>query len=447
MIPREFAYLFSIAFHVVLALILWIFGTFGDFSRRRAELHEAAVCHAADYQKAASATYADRIKSMNELIARLDREAEAKDAAAQAQDTKADGASMRDAVKTASSAEKSGDKPLSSLWEESREQYNELRKRYLKERAEELSRITGMEEEPAKAEVAKQARDVLGGQEKVPQDQAVTAGQIAVMEAGARKMFDAMMQASSRGNGGVSLSQGASAEAYLLMQNGPGSPEGQSFDEVVDYTPLMISRRPSVNSRLDTPEDMRRIEKGRNRELLALYKKTGNRVRFTRRIGGEGATQRAAWVAPDSWYVIGPFPNDNREQIETRFPPELEIDRDAVYELPGMSPVRWQYVRTRSLGVVPPRMTDFAVYYAYTEINCAEDMDCWLAIGSDDYSKLWVDDLLVWCSSKNEKVWVPSEGFRKVHLHQGVNRFLLRLENGINGCEFSVLICLSDETP
>ncbi|HLP25074.1 MAG TPA: hypothetical protein VK477_05320, partial [Acidobacteriota bacterium] len=210
-----------------------------------------------------------------------------------------------------------------------------------------------------------------------------------------------------------------------------------------DWTGLMRTSHSGgpVNARLDRPDDLRRIDRYGSARLRNRLQETAERIAFTRRIGGEASTA-AAWVCPDAWYVIGPFPNPNRLAIDRTYPPELEIDRDAVYEGNEGRPVAWIYTKPQRHVVIPPNVVEYGIYYGFTEIFCADEMDCWLALGSDDHSKLWINDLLVWSSSKNLKTRNTGEGFRRVHLAKGVNRFLFRLENGWNGAEFSLLIGL-----
>jgi hypothetical protein len=444
-------------------LLLWTVDFRALRARRNAVQREAIRSHQATYQRNASATYADRLKRMRDLIERLDREEHKKEAGSVAEPgktTKEPVAAPPANAPTTEPAEKQN-RDVSELWRESREQYEALRERYQEKRARTLAELTKTDLETARKEIQAGRKDVLNGQRNAPTDAAQAASQIAKMHGDAQGMLNEMVQRSrtrtegqrvgSGSGGGTGAGSGSAEgtgvgadsarEAYLLGQNEGGSPETQNFDKVVDYTPLMLSRGPRVNSKLDTDEDRRRVESMRSWTLTHHFNETSDQVRFTRRIGGTGAAP-AAWVAPDAWYIIGPFPNRWRSEIETSFPPELEIDRDAVYEGRDGRPLFWRYVNTRRIGVIPPDMEDFAVYYAYTEVNCAAPLDCWLAIGSDDYSKVWVNGLLVWSGSKDEKIWNPTEGFRRVHLDQGVNRLLLRLENGINGCEFSVLIAL-----
>ena len=92
--------------------------------------------------------------------------------------------------------------------------------------------------------------------------------------------------------------------------------------------------------------------------------------------------------------------------------------------------------------IMPPGLADYEIYYAYTELWFDEPADLWVAIGSDDQSKVWINDQLIWKSADYHKVWVPNEGLRKVHFRKGINRLLYRLENGQNSGGFSFLVCL-----
>lgn len=154
------------------------------------------------------------------------------------------------------------------------------------------------------------------------------------------------------------------------------------------------------------------------------------------------------WMFIDSWWVIGPFPNPARRNLETRFPPESVVDLDAVYPVdnsasPGNpATVHWQFVQNATAMVKPPIERSYVIYYAYTELWFDEERDLWIATGSDDYSKIWINDLMVWASGTQHKPWRANEGYRKVHFKKGLNRILLRLENGQHSCAFSFMICM-----
>ena len=92
-----------------------------------------------------------------------------------------------------------------------------------------------------------------------------------------------------------------------------------------------------------------------------------------------------------------------------------------------------------SVMLQPTDPTDYAIYYLYTEIRSDRDRDIWLVTGSDDKSKIWINDMLIWESRPELKSWRIGEGFRKVHLRKGVNKILYRLENGWYAVAMSLL--------
>jgi hypothetical protein len=146
------------------------------------------------------------------------------------------------------------------------------------------------------------------------------------------------------------------------------------------------------------------------------------------------------WVFPESWYVIGPFPNRSRAMIRAKFPPEETIDLDAVYLGDKGREVRWEFWKSESFAIRMPELNPYEIYYAWTEVYFDRATDCWLALGSDDHTKVWINDYLVFQSSDQLKVAHPDEAFRKVHFKEGYNRVLVRLENAIYGGAFIFLI-------
>lgn len=179
------------------------------------------------------------------------------------------------------------------------------------------------------------------------------------------------------------------------------------------------------------------------------------------RVIGAGAVP-GRWMFVDSWYLLGPFDNAGRANIEKQFPPETVVDLNATYAGKRGQPVRWDFFQSPQPRVVPPfdsfnplangssdggagafktRDLEYIIYYGYTELRAEQECDVWIAIGSDDFSKLWIEDQPVWASGKQQKSWRVDEGLRKVHLKKGVNRVLIRVENGHSQSEFSVAIC------
>lgn len=152
----------------------------------------------------------------------------------------------------------------------------------------------------------------------------------------------------------------------------------------------------------------------------------------------DGATQTAKWLMINSWYMIGPFDNTKRQHIHTAFPPENVINLQAKYLGKEQNILTWQYQQFTKTPIIPVGMGEFEIYYAYTQVKSEKAQDVWLAIGSDDQSKLWLNGILVWNSLPQHKGWQLNEGFRKVHLKAGNNEILFRLENGQYSGGYSV---------
>lgn len=147
-----------------------------------------------------------------------------------------------------------------------------------------------------------------------------------------------------------------------------------------------------------------------------------------------------SWMFLDSWYLIGPWPNEDRRNLNTKFPPESIINLDAVYQNEEGNKLRWRFYQSGNEMIQPPGLGEYQIYYAFTELWSESECDRWIAVGSDDQSKVWVNDELVWKSSDILKGWNPGEGLRKIHLNQGNNRILVRLENGHLSGGFSIIV-------
>ena len=179
----------------------------------------------------------------------------------------------------------------------------------------------------------------------------------------------------------------------------------------------------------------------------------GNIIKFAAKEDSAADGIPTKWMYVNSWYVIGPFPNPDRVNIRRRFPPETVVDLDATYLGKDNRVVKWQFDQALSSAkhpenralVVPSTSEQYGIWYAYAEVFVDQDCDVWMAVGSDDRSDLWINDLHVWGSSNELKTWRINEGFRKVHLNRGRNRFLARVENGWHAIGWSVCIALTDD--
>ena len=191
---------------------------------------------------------------------------------------------------------------------------------------------------------------------------------------------------------------------------------------------------------------------GRMPELVG-----GNVIRFTEDATKDGIP--AKWLYVQDWYVIGPFPNPDRVNLRRKFPPESVVDLDATYVGKDGRTIKWEFMQARNATpkeswrsdlkpeVVPRNAAEYEIWYAYAEVFSDIACDRWIAVGSDDRSDIWINDVPVWGSSNKLKQWRVDEGYRRVHLKKGRNRILARVENGWHLIGWSVCISLEDGTP
>lgn len=160
-------------------------------------------------------------------------------------------------------------------------------------------------------------------------------------------------------------------------------------------------------------------------------------------------------VAVNNWYIIGPFEGADQASIEKRYPPELAVDLDASYFGKYRRIVEWKYMHTNQHPMISTLRGEYAVYYGYAEISMDQERDLWVAMGAEGDAKVWLNDRVVWVSSKDEQAWHDThfidakkelrnlkriEGKRKLHLHKGKNTLMFKLYNGIDAGFFSLVL-------
>lgn len=167
--------------------------------------------------------------------------------------------------------------------------------------------------------------------------------------------------------------------------------------------------------------------------------------RYFRRLSGrklvaDGGTP-GVWFSVGQWYILGPYDNQGRMNLQRVYPPESIIDLDAQYSGKQGATLVWEYDSFAEEMVNPSSgWSEYSIYYGYTELFFEDATDAWIAVGSDDRSDLWINDMPVWQSSNELKSWRADEGYRRVHFQKGVNRILFRLENGWKVVGFSLLV-------
>jgi len=223
----------------------------------------------------------------------------------------------------------------------------------------------------------------------------------------------------------------------------------EDANEVKKNTELADAAQRQEERRAALPKGALAQLNGRMPELVG-----GNVIRFTENPAKDGIP--AKWAYVQDWYVIGPFPNPNRVNLRRKFPPESVVDLDATYVGKDGKTIKWEFMQAKNATpgeswrgdlkpeVVPFTAEEYGIWYAYAEVISDISCDRWIAVGSDDRSDIWVNDVPVWGSSNKLKSWRVDEGYRRIRLNKGRNRILVRIENGWHALGWSVCISLED---
>jgi alpha-galactosidase len=171
---------------------------------------------------------------------------------------------------------------------------------------------------------------------------------------------------------------------------------------------------------------------------------------------------RASWDAAQKeghedditdWKVIGPFRN-GADKISLSFAPSLEEslfgengpDFDASYTgatATGEKAVTWKPVTASKKGFVnlarEVGRVDFAVAYAYTEIDSVHARETLLRCGSDDGIKVWLNGRVV-LEKDVRRDYTAGEDEAPIYLNEGVNRLVVKITNHVAGWGFGVSI-------
>ena len=189
-----------------------------------------------------------------------------------------------------------------------------------------------------------------------------------------------------------------------------------------------------------------------------------------RRVASVGS-RAAGWMAVTDWWVIGPYDNAGRRNIDRKFDPENVVDLSAEYPAAGKQgqDLSWAFHTSwhrddrgleegetpkspQWIAAKPFNTEPYGIWYAYTEVEMPIDRPyhaVWMAFGSDDKGKVWLlddtaGDVLIWESASHHKGWTPGEAVRRVLLRPGVNRLLFRIENGWMDMDWSLMLAPDD---
>jgi putative membrane-bound dehydrogenase-like protein len=144
-------------------------------------------------------------------------------------------------------------------------------------------------------------------------------------------------------------------------------------------------------------------------------------------------TLKTSALAIGSWNILGPFDNGSgMEGLDRVLAPEKRVDLEASYQ-GKHGKVAWRTVKASAgyvdLAAFFGAQSSQVVSYLMREIESPVDQEATLLIGTDDGAKLWLNDSLVF-TSRVTRAAAPEQNSVKVQLKKGVNKILLKINNG-----------------
>jgi hypothetical protein len=166
-------------------------------------------------------------------------------------------------------------------------------------------------------------------------------------------------------------------------------------------------------------------------------------------------------VFMQDWLVLGSIPvfdkeltfkekfNDEQTQLQALDEDPFDIHQFEPTVIIDDKEYHWEFYHSPSELVdlaVPLGQQNFANAYALAQIEIEQDTPVLLAIGDDDRIKVWLNGELVHKDTMGGHL-VPDKAFIPVTLHKGINKLLLKVQNGITEWQFTCRIFEADYDP
>ena len=160
-------------------------------------------------------------------------------------------------------------------------------------------------------------------------------------------------------------------------------------------------------------------------------------------------TKRQGFI--NSWWAIGPFPNEKNQAFGKAYFPEKEIDLDKGGTFEG-NQLAWKKVETDeipariSLSKEFPEHNQFVTAYAYVELDAPGKMPVLFLNGTNDGCEFWVNGEKLFQTDKERGCEVDGDRIETT-LKKGKNQVLLKVLQGGGGWEFCVRLADPDGKP
>jgi len=249
--------------------------------------------------------------------------------------------------------------------------------------------------------------------------------------------------------GGEWVMLGRKAGDWLSFQRSVSKPDRYEIGAWLTEGPdrgivhLYVDDRPvgdpvDLYHRITTPaEEIRlgsvHLTEGNHVFRLVAESKNGEASGY--HIGLRAARIQRIGYFPATLSAIGPFDNtgEGLPGYDRAYPPEREIDLDAVYPGKGGQPVKWQQVSIGTDGYLD-LMPFFSerketVAYCLAYVYSAADATETILLGSDDGGKLFVNGECVWGEATNRSA-VRDQNVLRVRFRSGWNEVLMKVLQG-----------------
>ena len=148
------------------------------------------------------------------------------------------------------------------------------------------------------------------------------------------------------------------------------------------------------------------------------------------------------------WHLIGPFKGPEADKISLDIPTPIERDLQHIDLGAPHGNLKWKpAIANPKSGYVDLARdlapAEFSIAYGYAEITSTEARETLLRCGSDDGIRIWLNGQLVH-DHEIGRGYKPCADEAPIHLVQGINRILVKIDNYHGGWGFGVKIPRSD---
>jgi len=172
--------------------------------------------------------------------------------------------------------------------------------------------------------------------------------------------------------------------------------------------------------------------------ILAKMEETGYKIKPARQ---RQLSQKAGFIS--SWWIAGPFPNENNQAEKIAYFPEDRIDFSQVQKFDSLT-ATWQPLELDEVFAIIPLAKLFGkkqqAAYAYAELNLPSAIPAKFKIGSNDGVVCWLNGKKVHENLVGRALTVDEDEV-EVYLKAGVNKILLKIPNRGANWEACLRVC------